>query len=76
MEWFEVPKEILERANCRSAQVNAEFEEEIRRYRESPVPPCSKEKAFKLLKRLYKKNVDEFWNEPVADTFRLLAKES
>lgn len=50
-----------------SEVVNAAHVEEIEKYENSPVAPCNRATALKLLKRFSRRDFNTFWTSPVAE---------
>lgn len=48
-------------------RVNAEYIADITAYSNSPISPCSKAKALKLLNQFARKDFPTFWTEPITE---------
>ena len=54
-------------SNSQSGEINAAYIEEIKAYQASPVAPCNKTTALKLLKRFAREDFQDFWTAPVSE---------
>ncbi len=50
-----------------SEEANARYVEETERYLQAPCPPCTREKALKLLKKFTRAEWSDFWTKSVAE---------
>ncbi len=64
---FVLPLAALQTSSPTSEEINAAYSEEIKAYSDSPVSPCNKATALKLLKRFARKDFHEFWTTPVLE---------
>ena len=64
---FVLPLAAWQTNGSQSNEVNAAYIEEIKAYQASPISPCDKATARKLLKRFARKDFREFWTTPVLE---------
>ncbi|MGM9637948.1 MAG: hypothetical protein ACI3YK_08220, partial [Eubacteriales bacterium] len=66
IEFFELPQDLFQNEISNSKKINEAYLEEIRRYQDSPDPPCTEADAYRLLKKFHNKLYFDFRDEPVA----------
>lgn len=64
---FSLPLAALQRSTPTSEEINTTYSKEIEAYNASPVSPCDKATALKLLKRFARKDFRDFWIAPVSE---------
>ncbi|MBQ7365089.1 MAG: hypothetical protein IJW46_05785 [Clostridia bacterium] len=64
---FSLPLAAWQASASASEAINMAYREEIKRYRENPVPVCNKAAAQKLLKRFSRKDFRDFWTAPIEE---------
>ena len=64
---FSLPLAAWQTSAPASNEINAAYVEEVKKYENCPVAPCSPSVSLKLLKRFARKNFCEFWTNPVAE---------
>ena len=64
---FVLPLAALQTSSSQSNEINTAYTKEIKEYQTSPVAPCDKAIALKLLKRFARKNFCDFWTAPVTE---------
>lgn len=66
-ESFALPLAPWQTKSAMSDEINVAYSEEINVYTSSPVSPCPKTTALKLLKRFARKDFGDFWTAPVSE---------
>ena len=64
---FTLPLAAWQTSNSQSGEINAAYIEEIKAYQASPVAPCNKTTALKLLKRFAREDFQDFWAASVSE---------
>ena len=66
---FVLPLSSLQTSSPKSEEINNLFVKEVNAYKSAPPSPCSKANSMKLLKRLARKDFNEFWTTPASEYF-------